>query len=72
MRPTIEQIRYEQVDVPDLIIFISSGGKEDDGAHTHRTIVEFREKGAKTEVAMRMIFPSATERDFRSGYNSGA
>jgi hypothetical protein len=58
--------------VPDRTIFISSDGKEDDGTHTHRTIVEFREKRAKTEVAMRMIFPSATEHDFRSGYNSGA
>jgi hypothetical protein len=26
-------------------------------------IVEFREKGAKTEVSMRMIFPSPAERD---------
>jgi hypothetical protein len=26
-------------------------------------IVEFREKGTKTEVSMRMIFPSAAERD---------
>jgi uncharacterized protein YndB with AHSA1/START domain len=57
------EIRYEEVEIPERIIFITSGGKEDDGTHTHRTIVEFREKGAKTEVAMRMIFPSATERD---------
>jgi hypothetical protein len=34
-----------------------------DEIHTHGVIVEFREKGAKTEVSLRMIFPSAAERD---------
>ena len=57
------EIRYEEVEIPERIIYTTSGGQEDDDIHTHRVIVEFREKGTKTEVSMRMIFPSAAERD---------
>jgi len=57
------EIRYEEVEIPERIIYTLSGGQEDDDTHTHRVIVEFREKGTKTELSMRMIFPSAAERD---------
>ena len=40
-----------------------TGGTEDDATHTHRVIVEFRDKGAGTEISIRMIFPSAVERN---------
>jgi uncharacterized protein YndB with AHSA1/START domain len=57
------EVRYEAVEIPDRIIYSTTGGQEDDDTHTHRVIVEFRDKGAKTEVSMRIIFPSAEERD---------
>ncbi|HEY3987797.1 MAG TPA: SRPBCC family protein [Acidobacteriaceae bacterium] len=57
------EIRYESVEIPERIIYTTSGGREDDDIHTHRVIVEFRDKGGKTEVSLRMIFPSAAERD---------
>jgi uncharacterized protein YndB with AHSA1/START domain len=57
------EIRYEEVEIPERIIYTTSGGQEDDDIHTHRVIVEFREEGTKTEVSLRMIFPSAAERD---------
>jgi uncharacterized protein YndB with AHSA1/START domain len=57
------EVRYEEVEIPERIIYSTTGGQEDDDTHTHRVIVEFRDKGAKTEVSMRMIFPSAAERD---------
>lgn len=57
------EVRYEEVEIPERIIYSVTGGKEDDETHSHRVIVEFRDKGAKTEVSMRMIFPSAAERD---------
>ena len=49
--------------IPERISYSTTSGQEGDDAHTHRVIVEFREKGTKTEVSMRMIFPSAAERD---------
>jgi uncharacterized protein YndB with AHSA1/START domain len=56
------EVRYEAVEIPERIIY-STRGQEEDDIHTHRMIVDFREKGAKTEVSMRMIFPSPAERD---------
>jgi uncharacterized protein YndB with AHSA1/START domain len=57
------EVRYEEVEIPERILYSVTGGTEDDGTHTHRVIVEFRDKGGGTEISMRMIFPSATERD---------
>ena len=57
------EVRYEEVEIPERIIYLVTGGTEDDDTHTHRVIVEFRDKGAGTEISMRMIFPSAAERD---------
>jgi uncharacterized protein YndB with AHSA1/START domain len=57
------EVRYEAVEILERIIYTTSGGQEDDDIHTHRVIVEFRDQGTKTEVSMRMIFPSAEERD---------
>jgi uncharacterized protein YndB with AHSA1/START domain len=56
------EVRYEAVEIPERIIY-STSGQEDDDIHSHRVIVEFREKGSKTEVSMRMIFPYPAERD---------
>lgn len=57
------EVRYEAVEIPERIIYTTSGGQEEDDDHTHRVIVEFRDSGGKTEVSLRMIFPSAAERD---------
>jgi uncharacterized protein YndB with AHSA1/START domain len=57
------EVRYEEVEIPERIIYSVTGGTEDDDTHTHRVIVEFRDKGGKTEISMRMIFPSTAERD---------
>ena len=57
------EVRYEEVEIPERIIYSTVGGLEDQETHSHRVIVEFRDKGSKTEVSMRMIFPSAAERD---------
>jgi uncharacterized protein YndB with AHSA1/START domain len=57
------KVRYEEVEIPERISYSVTGGTEDDDTHSHRVIVEFRDKGAKTEVSMRMIFTSAAERD---------
>jgi uncharacterized protein YndB with AHSA1/START domain len=57
------EVRYEEVEIPSRIIYSLTGGREGDDTNTHRVIVEFRDKGAKTEVSMRMIFPSAADRD---------
>ena len=57
------EVHYEEVEIPERIIYSLTGGTEDDNTHAHRVIVEFRDKGGKTEVSMRMIFPSAEERD---------
>ena len=57
------EVRYEEVEIPERIIYSVTGGQEDDDSHAHRVIVEFRDKGAGTEISMRMIFPSASERD---------
>jgi uncharacterized protein YndB with AHSA1/START domain len=57
------EVRYEEVEIPERIIYSVTGGSEDDGTYSHRVIVEFRDKGAGTEISMRMIFPSAAERD---------
>jgi uncharacterized protein YndB with AHSA1/START domain len=57
------EVRYEEVEIPERIIYSLIGGQEGDVNHSHRVIVEFRDKGAKTEVSMRMVFPSVAERD---------
>ena len=56
------EVRYEEVEIPERIIYSLSGGEEGDETHNHHVIVEFRDKGAKTEVSMRLIFPSVEER----------
>jgi uncharacterized protein YndB with AHSA1/START domain len=55
-------VRYEEVEIPERITYSLTGGEEGDESHNHRVIVEFRDKGAKTEVSMRLIFPSVEER----------
>jgi uncharacterized protein YndB with AHSA1/START domain len=57
------EVRYEEVEIPERIIYSTAGSRENEEPHTHRVIVEFRDKGGKTEISMRMIFPSAAERD---------
>lgn len=57
------EIRYEEIEIPERIVFTNSGGLEEGNTHSHRVIVEFRDKGSKTEVSMRLIFPATIERD---------
>jgi hypothetical protein len=52
-----------RIEIPERIIYSTSGGQGDDDIHSHRVIVEFCEKGSKTEVSMRMIFPYHAEPD---------
>jgi hypothetical protein len=57
------EVRSKAGGLPDRIIYTTSVRSRRRRHHTHRVIVEFREKGTKTEVSTRMIFPSAVERD---------
>jgi uncharacterized protein YndB with AHSA1/START domain len=50
------EVVYDEIDEPELLVFTHTGT-----AAPHRTKVTYAEIGDKTEVTVRMVFPSAAE-----------
>jgi uncharacterized protein YndB with AHSA1/START domain len=57
------KITYLEVVEPDRIVYQHGGDDESDPVN-FRVTVTFEEQGGKTRLTMRLVFPSAEERDF--------
>ncbi len=56
------RIVYDEVAQPERLVYTHSGGKAGETADFQATVT-FAEQGAKTRLTMRMVFPSAADRD---------
>jgi uncharacterized protein YndB with AHSA1/START domain len=54
---------YEEVVVPERIVYVNRGGREGGEPSQHRHVVSFEDLGARTKVTMRLVFASAEARD---------
>ncbi len=55
------KIVYEEIVKPERLIYTHSG-EEGEPVHFHATVT-FAKQGAQTKLTMRLVFPSAAERD---------
>jgi uncharacterized protein YndB with AHSA1/START domain len=55
-------ITYDEIVRPERLVYSHSGGEEVEPV-TFQTTVTFEVHGGKTKLTMRMVFPSAAERD---------
>jgi uncharacterized protein YndB with AHSA1/START domain len=56
------RVTYDEIEKPVRLVYRHGGGEEVELVRSHVTVT-FEELGDKTKVEMRMVFPTAAERD---------
>ncbi|MBI1730436.1 SRPBCC domain-containing protein [Candidatus Acetothermia bacterium] len=56
------RLKFVEIDRPKKLVYVHDGG-EDNDAETFHVTITFEERGGKTNLTMRSIFPTAAARD---------